>query len=77
METPISKSQLRAMRLAGLVAVETYEAAAVALQNAGYRKDGIPMASSWRAAAKMSDIDLVVAITLDPKRFEDQEKVEY
>ena len=64
MDTPISKSQTRAMKLAGLATVDTYEAAASALDAAGYRKDGIPMGQTWRTASKLADSELKAAITI-------------
>ena len=65
METPISKSQTRAMKLAGLATVDSYEVAATALETAGYRKDGIPQGHNWRTAAKLTDADLIAGITID------------
>jgi hypothetical protein len=64
MKAPISKSQTRAMKLAGLASVDSYEVAAVALETAGYRKDGIPQGQTWRTAAKLSDADLIAGITI-------------
>jgi hypothetical protein len=65
MEMPISKSQTRAMKLAGLVTVGSYQVAATALETAGYRKDGIPQGHNWRTAAKLNDADLIAGITID------------
>lgn len=62
METPTSKSQIRAMKLAGLMSVEGYEAAAAALESAGFIRDGIPAGQTWRSAAKLSDADLIAGI---------------
>jgi hypothetical protein len=64
METPISKSQTRAMKLARLGPVDSYEAAASALETEGYRKDGIPIGQTWRTASKVADADLLTAIAL-------------
>jgi len=55
------------MKLAGLGAVDTYEAAASALETAGLRRDGIPMGQTWRVAAKLSDSDLMSAIVRSGK----------
>jgi hypothetical protein len=71
METPISKSQTRAMNLLNLAPVTTYDAAGSALETAGYRRDAIPVGSNWRQAAKLSDVDLIAAIALPADRFED------
>ena len=60
MKTPISKSQTRAMKLAGLATVDSYEVAATALETAGYRKDGIPQGHNWRTAAKLTDGDTFI-----------------
>jgi len=64
--TPISKSQQRAMRLLGLTAVESYDAAATALENAraypGYERDGVPVGYTWRTAAKLTDAQLLKAL---------------
>ena len=64
MKTPISKSQTRAMKLAGLGTVDSYEVAATALETAGYRKDGIPQGHNWRTAAKLTDSELMAGITI-------------
>jgi hypothetical protein len=64
MKTPISKSQTRAMKLAGISTVDSYEAAATALETAGYRKDGIPQGHNWRTAAKLTDGELIAGITI-------------
>jgi hypothetical protein len=77
MDTPISKSQTRAMKLAGLATVDTYEAAASALEAARYRKDGIPMGQTWRTAAKLSDADLMSAIVLSDEEIFGRERIEY
>jgi hypothetical protein len=71
MDTPISKSQERAMKLAGLSPVRTYEEAKTALEAAGYSETGIPAGETWRTAAKISDAALLTAITLPADRFED------
>jgi hypothetical protein len=77
METPISKSQTRAMKLAGLGVVDTYEAAASALETARYRKDGVPHGHTWRTAAKLSDADLLAAIVLSDEEIFGRERIEY
>ena len=64
MKTPISKSQTRAMKLAGLGTVDSYEVAATALEIAGYRKDGIPQGHNWRTAAKLTDSELMAGIAI-------------
>ena len=58
------------MALVGLTIVDTYEAATVALEAAGYRKDGIPMGGTWRTAAKMSDTDLLAALRIEEPNYE-------
>ena len=75
--TPISKSQTRAMKLAGLTTVDTYEAAASALETARYRKDGVPQGHTWRTAAKLSDADLLAAIVLSDEEIFGRERIEY
>jgi hypothetical protein len=77
METPISKSQTRAMKLVGLATVDTYEAAASALETAGLRRDGIPMGQTWRIAAKLSDADLMSAIVRTDEEIFGRERIEY
>ena len=77
METPISKSQTRAMKLAALGTVDTYEAAASALEIAGFRRDGIPMGQTWRGAAKLSDADLMTAIVRSDEEIFGRERIEY
>lgn len=76
MKTPISKSQTRAMKLAGLGTVDSYEAAKSALETAGYRKDGIPQGHNWRTAAKLSDAELMSGITIDFDALADS-RIEY
>ena len=76
MKTPISKSQTRAMKLAGLSTVDDYQVAATALENAGYRKDGIPQGHNWRTAAKLSDVDLIAGIKIDFEALADS-RIEY
>lgn len=69
--TPISKSQIRALALLTFAAESTYSAAGDALEAAGYRRDAIPAGSNWRQAAKLSDVELIAAISLPADRFED------
>ena len=76
MKTPISKSQTRAMKLAGLGTVDDYQVAATALETAGYRKDGIPQGHNWRTAAKLTDADLIAGITIDFDALSDS-RIEY
>jgi hypothetical protein len=76
METPISKSQTRAIKLVGLGAVDGYQAAATALETAGYRKDGIPQGHNWRTAASLTDADLIAGITIDFDALADS-RIEY
>ena len=71
MDTPISKSQIRAMNLLKLALLASYEAASAALESAGYRPDAIPAGSTWRQAAKLSDEELIAAIALPADRYED------
>jgi hypothetical protein len=77
METPISKSQTRVMKLIGLGAVDGYQAAATALEAARYRRDGIPQGQTWRTAAKLSDADLMMAIVLSDEDIFGRERIEY
>jgi hypothetical protein len=65
------------MKLAGLGAVDTYEAAASALESAGLRRDGIPMGQTWRVAAKLSDSDLMSAIVRSDEEIFGRERIEY
>ena len=68
-KTPISKSQQRAMRLLGLTAVDSYDDAAAALENAraypGYERDGVPAGHTWRTAAKLTDAELIEALGVE------------
>lgn len=79
--TPTSKSQTRAMSLLGLAVGDSYEAAALALENAGYRRDGIPAGQTWRSAAKMTNNDLLAGIVVSEEerneRMFGRERVEY
>lgn len=59
METPVSKSQKRAMSLLGIAPADSYEKAAAALEAANCYRDGLPFGIAWRAAAKLSDAELV------------------
>ena len=52
------------MKLAGLATVDSYGVAAIALETAGFRKDGIPMGHNWRTAAKLTDSELLAGITI-------------
>ena len=72
--TPTSKSQTRAIAILGLGASDSYQSAASTLENAGYRPDGIPQGHTWRAAAKLSDADLIAGLTIDYSVYE---RVEY
>ena len=65
------------MKLAGLATVDNYQAAATALETAGYRKDGIPQGHNWRTAAKLSDSDLMAAIILSDEEIFGRERIEY
>ena len=67
MNTPVSKSQARAMKLAGLPAADSYAAAAATLKAAGFEADGIPMGHTWRTAAKLDDSELLAAMPLAPR----------
>ena len=62
MQTPISKSQTRAMRLLGLPAVDGYDAAATSLEAVGCYRDGMPAGQTWRTAAKLSEADLLAGL---------------
>lgn len=71
--TPASKSQIRAMRIAGIEVAETYSECAVRLEAAGLRGDAVPLGGTWRTAAKLADTDLLTAI----RSAEPREVVEY
>jgi hypothetical protein len=62
MDTPISKSQKRAMSLLNLAAVDDYASAAAALEAAGCSRDGIPAGQTWRTAANLSDAVLLAGL---------------
>ena len=70
-KTPVSKSQMRAMVLLSLVPVDVYEAAAAALEAVDCYRDGVPAGMTWRAAAKISDSDLLAGL----KRAEDEPRM--
>ena len=63
-ETPISKSQIRALKIRGLGVVSTYEQAAQILENALLPRDGVPDGHTWRSAAKLSDQELSALLQL-------------
>ena len=60
--TPASKSQIRALTLAGLKVSGSYAACAETLEAAGMRPDGLPMQMGWREAGKLSDAALMSKI---------------
>lgn len=62
MENNISKSQTRAMILAGLPVAKTYSAASEALEAISLRGDGVPQGKTWRDATKIADSELLAAI---------------
>lgn len=64
------------MKLAGIGTVDGYQAAATALETAGYRKDGMPQGHNWRTASKLSDADLIAGITIDFDALADS-RIEY
>ena len=74
-ETPISKSQERAIRLLGLANAAGYAQAAEILEAQGFRRDGLPMNETWRSAAKLSDQELVVKLNNDRTSSEIEETV--
>jgi hypothetical protein len=57
-DTPISKSQVRALIVLGLYASSDYNSAASALENAGFPADGVPCGHTWRTAKKLNDDQL-------------------
>jgi hypothetical protein len=63
-ETPISKSQIRALKVRGLGVATTYEQAAAILENALLPRDGVPDGHTWRSAAKLSDQELSALLQL-------------
>ena len=63
MDTPVSKSQKRALDLLSLPATDSYQAAARSLETIA-RPDGIPQGHNWRTAAKLSDAELIAGIML-------------
>ena len=75
-KTPASKSQTRALALAGLPVAAGYYDAATALETAGLRRDGIPASMTWRDAARIADVELLSAIALPADRYEDT-SIEY
>jgi len=61
--TPVSKSQKRAMALTGIsIEQDSYFYAAEALASAGYERDGIPAGQTWRTAAKLTDAALLAGV---------------
>lgn len=63
-ETPISKSQIRALKVRSLGVAPTYEQAARILENALLPRDGVPDGHTWRSAAKLSDQELSALLQL-------------
>ncbi len=63
-ETPISKSQIRALKVRSLGVATTYEQAARILENALLPRDGVPDGYTWRSAAKLSDQELSALLQL-------------
>lgn len=59
MKTPISKTQTRLITLLKLSCQATYEAAAIALESAGYRRSGIPYGRTWRTTETLTDAELL------------------
>lgn len=57
-ETPVSKSQARALKVKGLGTASRYEQASQILENALLPRDGVPSGHTWRSAAKLSDEQL-------------------
>lgn len=76
MDTPISKSQKRALELLGLPSANSYQAAARSLETIA-RPDGIPQGHNWRTAAKLSDAELIAGIKIDWEELAESGKVEY
>lgn len=62
MDTAISKTQKRAVRLLNLQSGDTYKAAKLALETAGYHSDAIPNGKTWRDVAKMTDEQFIAAL---------------
>lgn len=62
MDTAISKTQKRAVKLLNLQAGDTYESAKLALETAGFRGDAIPNGKTWRDVVKMTDEQFVAAL---------------
>jgi len=58
-DTPISKSQARALVVLGLSSASDYNSAASALENAGFPSDGVPAGHNWRTAKKLNDDELL------------------
>ncbi|MEN6537620.1 MAG: hypothetical protein ABFD60_10615 [Bryobacteraceae bacterium] len=65
-EMPISKSQIRALRLLGLTIPSGYTAAGDTLESKNCKREGIPAGMTWRQAAKLSDADLLATIRVEP-----------
>jgi hypothetical protein len=76
METPVSKSQKRALKLMGLPATDSYKTAAKSLEAAWCRPDGIPHGCTWRTAASLTDAALIAGIKIDYEAMADS-KIEY
>lgn len=76
METPVSKSQKRALKLMGLPATDNYQTAAKSLEAAWCRPDGIPQGCTWRTAASLTDAALIAGIKVDYESMADS-KIEY
>lgn len=72
-QTPISKTQIRAMALLGIEPGHCYACAAEALTaKLGYGMSEIPVGHTWRTIAKLSDADYLALLTapVDLDRFE-------
>ena len=63
-ETPVRKSQIRALNVMGLGTASGYEQAAQILEDALLPRDGVPDGHTWRSAAKLSDQELSALLQL-------------
>lgn len=70
-DTPVSKTQIRALRLLGLGQAETYSEAADRLEANGFSRDGMPLDHTWRTTAKLSDAELIHLLKIDREARED------
>jgi hypothetical protein len=76
MDTPVSKSQKRAMSLLGITEPNYYADAAKALEAKRVEGDGIPAGHSWRTAAKLTDAELLAELAATEVMRDEQRSAE-